>query len=254
MMHNVGLKLGNKQILEQINWQLEQEESCAIFGMNGCGKTSLLSLAAAFLGASQGEVTLFGEKVTPDNKIRLRKRIGFVSSSFFDRYYRSESIMNIVLSGLCGGLGIDDTILARDIRKAKELLAEYGLKQKTRYNYHLLSQGQRQRVLIVRALLVKPKLLILDEPCSGMDILAKAKFLQTLERLVIEEGVSIVYVSHQSEEFSAFFNKILLLKNGKIVQQGKLEQIFQDETMSDFFEVPTKIHFFEGKASISVKL
>ena len=252
-MKDVELKYGTKNILENINWTIKPGQNFAIFGLNGTGKTSLLSLAAGYLGASRGNVYLFGEKVSAENKIALRRQIGFASNSFFDRYYRYENILDIVLSGKFGTLGIQQGVVSTDVRRAKELLNLFGLKNKLRYTYNMLSQGQRQKVIIARALLAKPRLLILDEPCSGMDVVAKTLFLQRIEQLAKEQAMTLIYVSHHPEEFSDVFTDAVLIKNKTIFAQGALKEIFTDSMMTDFLGCPAKIAYWQGRIMLGIK-
>lgn len=252
-MENVHLKYGNRQVLENINWTIEKGENWALFGLNGSGKTSLLSLASAYVSPSKGTTKLLGQFVDRTTKEALRKRIGFISSSFFDRYYKDESILDIVLSGRCGHLGLDGTINAKDVRSAKKWLTEFGLHQRMRYTYDMLSQGQKQRVLIARALNMNPELLILDEPCSGMDILAKETFLHILMELQ-KRGTNLIYVSHNTEEFLPIFTHGMLLKEGKIFAKGKIDDVFTNDKMSIFLEVPAVVSEIKGRKVVSVEM
>ena len=248
----VSCKPGTKEVLCDINWEVKQGENWVVFGLNGCGKTSLLSVVAAYMGASKGVLSLFGEQITKDNRLKLRKQIGFVSSSFFNRYYTGETVLDIVLSGKFGHLGVESQVTSEDVRKAKSLLREWELKTKMQYPYDLLSQGQRQKVLIARALMASPKLLILDEPCTGMDILSKEKFLRHITHITESENIGLIYVSHNSEEFLPIFHKAMLLKNNTIHSQGDMKEIFSNENMSDFLEVPTQIAWFNDRPSIRI--
>lgn len=248
----ISYKLGTKEVLHDISWEVRPGENWVVFGLNGCGKTSLLSIISAYMGASKGTLSLFGEPVTKENRLELRKQIGFVSSSFFNRYYTGETVLDIVLSGKFGRLGVEPQVTSDDVRKAKHLLNDWGLKSKIQYPYDLLSQGQRQKVLIARALIASPKLLILDEPCTGMDILSKEKFLNHITDITKSEKIGLIYVSHNSEEFLPIFNKAMLLKNNTIHSQGEMKEIFSDENMSNFLEVPTQIAWFNDRPSIRV--
>lgn len=102
---HLSVKEGSKEIVKDVNWEINSGENWVLFGLNGCGKTTLLSRLAGYLSPSGGKVFLFGEEVTPENQLRLRKKIGWVSSSFFDRYLRYETVLEIVLAGKYGTLG-----------------------------------------------------------------------------------------------------------------------------------------------------
>ncbi len=131
-----AVKEGSKEIVKDVNWEINSGENWVLFGLNGCGKTTLLSRLAGYLSPSGGKVFLFGEEVTPENQLRLRKKIGWVSSSFFDRYLRYETVLEIVLAGKYGTLGFQDQWIGKeDVHKAKKILADFGLKERMRYPY-----------------------------------------------------------------------------------------------------------------------
>lgn len=247
---DVNYKAGNKIILNNINWQIKKGEQWVVFGLNASGKTSLLSVISAYKGVMSGEMILFGCNLDESNRLQQRCKIGFVSSSFFDHYFKYETVLEIVLSGKFGHLGLEYSVTSEDVRKAKQLLREWGLGTKIQYPYDMLSQGQKQKVLIARGLINDPELLILDEPCSGMDVLAREKFLDLLKCKIKKENISVVYVSHNVEEFSDVFNKALLLKNGHVHSQGDIKDIFTDENMSDFLQRLTKVHWLDERISM----
>lgn len=233
-------KQGSQFLLQNINWEIKEKEHWIVFGANGCGKTTLLSTIAGYRHYNKGEVKLFGERLSLENAVLLRQAIGFVSASYMDRCFRHESGLDIVLSAKFGGFGRRLAIHDSDVKLAMQLLTAFGVADKAGYPYDMLSQGQRQRVLLARALMVPPKLLLLDEPLNGLDVVARNFFLNTLQEIAHTENVSIVYVTHHAEEILPFYTKGLLLKKGMIYAQGDIQEIFSDETMSGFFGYPTK--------------
>lgn len=246
---NLTIKRGRKKIINDINWKIDKNDNWVLFGLNGSGKTTLLSIMAGYQSGKEGEVWLFGEKVNKENFLELRKKIGFVSSSFFDRYFTTEIVQEIVWAGKFGTLGLIDPISDYDVRKGKELLKGLGLKHKMRYPYDCLSKGEKQKVLIARALMADPEILLLDEPCSGLDLIAREKFLHNIQDISEKRDVSIVYVTHHTEEILPFFNKAVLMKDGCFFTQGNLKTIFDDKILSDFFEAKSNViwsdkHFF----------
>lgn len=246
---NLGLKKGSKYILKDINWEIQSGDNWVLFGLNGCGKTTLLSILAGYQSGNEGYNCLFDEKVDKNNFLQLRKRIGFVSSSFFDRYLKKELVTDIVLAGKFGTLGIAGEIADEDIQKAKSLSRMLGIEKKMRYPYDCLSKGQQQRVLIARAMMNEPEILLLDEPCSGLDMIARETFLHNIQDLDERNRMAIVYVTHHTEEILPFFNKAALMKDGELVEKGELEEVFSQEILEKFFGVKTSIlwtdqHFF----------
>ena len=204
---------------------------------------------AGYQSGNEGYNCLFDEKVDKNNFLQLRKRIGFVSSSFFDRYLKKELVTDIVLAGKFGTLGIAGEIADEDIQKAKSLSRMLGIEKKMRYPYDCLSKGQQQRVLIARAMMNEPEILLLDEPCSGLDMIARETFLHNIQDLAERNRMAIVYVTHHTEEILPFFNKAALMKDGELVEKGELEEVFSQEILEKFFGVKTSIlwtdqHFF----------
>lgn len=246
---DVGLKIGSKYVVQNINWQINRGENWVLFGLNGCGKTTLLSILAAYQTPSEGEVRFDGEKLTADNREAVMKKIGFVSSSFFGRYLRSETVLDSVLAGGQAALGLQEAVSGEDVRRAKALLGEFGLKSKARYPYDTLSKGQQQMVLIARALMGSPDVLVLDEPCSGLDIIARERFLHMMQDIAEKNQATIVYVTHHTEEILPFFDKAALMKEGKLYADGDLPDVFNDTILSTFFETKARCiwsekHFF----------
>lgn len=235
-VENISCKMGYRYLLKAIDWQIKEGDRWVVFGMNGSGKTTLLSIIAGFRHYTEGRLRIFGEEISNENCLRIRQQIGWVSASFFDKYYTRESVMDIVLSGKYGTLGIAEGITLADRRRAKKLLLELGLECRTEYTFDMLSKGERQNVLIARALFPKPRILVLDEPCTGLDIYNRAYLFRVLEQLAAKEGLTIIYVTHYLEEIKPIFEKCLLLKNGRIFDSGNTAELFTDEKISAFLD------------------
>lgn len=238
---NVSRKIGRRYLLKDINWQIKAGDRWVVFGMNGSGKTTLLSIIAGFCHYTEGELLMFGEPLTNERLLTSRQRIGWVSASFFDKYYSKEMVLDIVLSGKFGTFGIGEAITLAERKLAKNLLAELGLERQADFTFDMLSKGERQNVLIARALFAKPKILVLDEPCTGLDIYHREYLFQTLETLSENKNLAIIYVTHYLEEIKPIFNKSLLLKNGRIFAKGATDEIFTNERISAFLDHPVVI-------------
>lgn len=223
---------GKKFLLNHINWKVEQGEHWLIFGLNGSGKTTLLSTIAGFKPLTSGTLYILGQEYKKENIFDLRKRVGMVSNSLFDRIYFNESALQIVLSGLFGAFNIEFGIRDENIRFAKKLLQELRMGEKMYQPFGTMSKGERQNVLIARALITKPEILLLDEPTSGLDIYARDHLYQTISALANSGKVTILYVTHYSEEVPAFINKTLLLRNGYVFSQGSVEEMLTSSKVS----------------------
>lgn len=244
-------RTGQRYLIGDISWQVAQGEHWCVFGMNGCGKTTLLSTIAGFKQPTGGVLRVFGEAYSVENVLAHRRRIGWVSSSFFDQYYHKESALSIVLSGKTGGFGLDETITAQDIKRAKALLSELRLAERINHPFGLLSKGERQNVLLARALLASPDILILDEPCSGLDVIAREYVLGMVQELAANTDITVIYVTHYTEEILDIFQHTLLLKNGRVYAQGRTEELFTQERLSDFLDHPVAVQR-DGRGRVQV--
>lgn len=242
-LDKLSLKAGNRYLFKDISWQVTRGEHWVVFGMNGCGKTTLLSVLAGYKQPTAGTLQMLGEAYTPQNILDLRRRIGWVSGSFFDQKFTKESALDIVLSGLTGALGRDRSAVSlADVKQAKALLAELHIADKIYQPFHMMSKGERENVLIARALIAEPEILLLDEPCTGLDIFAREHLLNTLRDLAENSNLTIIYVTHYTEELLLdVFKKTMLLRDGLVYAQGETSALFTSEVFSDFLGAPVKI-------------
>ena len=225
-------KSGRRFLINHINWEVKEGEHWLVFGMNGSGKTTLLSMIAGYKSPTSGTLEVLGKQYDKENIFALRKEIGWVSSSFFDKYYANETALRIVLSGLFGTFNIDYDVTDADVRRAKALLRELRMEGKMNRSFNSMSKGERQNVLIARALITQPKVLVLDEPGTGLDIRAREHMMNTVKALAESKKVTIIYVTHYPEEVQPFMNKTMLLKNGRAFAKGDTESVLTSENLS----------------------
>lgn len=182
---------------------------------------------------------------------RRTYRIGLVSASYFDHHYGEESALQIVLSGLFGNLGLDFDITDDMVKRAKKLLIRVGLGEKIEQSYTSMSKGERESVLIARAFMNNPEILILDEPCSGLDIIAREKMLDSIKTFARQSDKTIIYVTHYAEEVPDCFGHALLLRNGRIYATGNRTEIFTKQCLCRFLDVDVEVQYDEhGKMRI----
>ena len=225
-------KSGRRFLINHINWEVKEGEHWLVFGMNGSGKTTLLSMIAGYKSPTSGTLEVLGKQYDKESIFELRKEIGWVSSSFFDKYYANETALRIVLSGLFGTFNIDYDVTDADVRRAKALLRELRMEGKMNRPFNSMSKGERQNVLIARALITQPKVLVLDEPGTGLDIRAREHMMNTVKALAESKKVTIIYVTHYPEEVQPFMNKTMLLKNGRAFAKGDTESVLTSENLS----------------------
>ena len=240
------LQSGKRYLLRDIDWEVKRGEHWLVFGMNGCGKTTLLGTVAGFESQTGGTLEVFGQPYTNENILELRSKIGWVSGSFFDKCYSHESALNIVLSGLFGTLGINFFITDTQIRQAKALLREMRMGDKINTPFDFMSKGEQQNVLIARALMAEPEILVLDEPGTGLDVYAREHMLQTVQELAEKRQVTVIYVTHYPEEIQPFLQKTLLMQDGKVFAQGNTEDIMTSENISALLQDTVTIQHEAG--------
>ncbi len=224
-----GLKVmrGDVKVLDGLDWEVGPGEHWVLLGANGCGKTSLLKTLLGYLTPSAGEIDLLGRRYGEHDWRALRARIGLVSSALHTSVPAGESALETVVSGRTAQLDLWEEPTRAEAAAARRHLVRAGAGGLAMRAWGVLSQGERQRVLIARALMARPRLLILDEPCAGMDPVARARFLERVEVIARERGgPSLVLVTHHVEEITPAFTHAMLLKAGRVLAAGAREELF----------------------------
>ena len=216
---------GRRPLLQDISWSMKKGERWLVYGANGSGKTTLLSLLAGYGQIASGTLQVLGTEYTAQTIFSLRKKIGWVSASFFDKYYGKESVADVMLSALSGGLGLRFSLDLTDVKKAKQALAQFDLLHKFNQPYQTLSKGEQQKVLLSRAFLQEPELLLLDEPANGLDLQTEQYMKRVITQIAHDSASTIVYVSHHPYEFGDIFEHCLMLEVGKIKACGRTAEI-----------------------------
>ena len=251
-LKDIGLVRKGKWILDQINWQVKEGEHWVLLGLNGAGKTALLHMLSAFHFPAKGSIEVLGRRFGKDALgEELRHDIGLVSQTIKSRFYDSDSAYQIVLSGGFASIGLYETPTDDMRRRAQELLKELGCFHYANRAYYTLSQGEKQRVMIARALMGQPKLLILDEPTNGLDFLAKEQLLDAVERIGSrEDAPTIIYVTHHVDEILPMFNHILMLKEGKVHRSGQARDLLTEPVLSSFFGTEVNLSWINNRPQI----
>ncbi|MET3874134.1 iron complex transport system ATP-binding protein [Puniceicoccus vermicola] len=233
---------GNTEILKGIDWEVSRGEHWAILGANGCGKSSLLAAILAYRPAAKGEICLLGERYGRFNWPELRKRIGMVSSVLSYRVPAEETALETVLSGEAAQLGFWSRSETVNGAKALQCLEEMGVRRLADRRWAVLSQGERQKVFIARALMQDPAMLILDEPCAGLDPVAREQFLVSLRKLAQREsGPTLLFVTHHVEEIFPEISHVLVLQEGRVLGAGVKEDVLESELLSRAFGAPVTV-------------
>jgi iron complex transport system ATP-binding protein len=254
-MKDVSWRRNGTMILQNINWSVRPGENWAIIGLNGSGKTSLLNMISGYAFPSKGKVEVLGQRFGACDLRELRKSIGWVSSSLQENLHAGDTAVEIVLSGKFASIGLYDKVTNRDFTRAAELLKQFGCADFLKRRYSTLSQGEKQKILLARSLMSSPKLLILDEPCTGLDLFARESFLSLIEQIGVgEDAPTLLYVSHHIGEILQVFTHTLLLRDGIIHSSGKTKEILTESNLIDFFKMPIEFSWRDGRPWIRVKI
>jgi len=229
---------GHTAILRGLDWRVAPKEHWLILGANGSGKTSLLKTLTGFLAPTAGEFSVLGRRYGVSDWRELRLEIGVVTSAFATAIPPAERALDTVVSGKFAQLDLWHRVTSAQRAAARKLLRSVGLLYLADRPWTYLSQGERQRVLIARALMAQPRLLILDEPCAGLDPVAREKFLAFIEKLARRRdrrAPALVLVTHHVEEIMPSFTHALLLRAGRTVAAGPRAKVLTSANLSALF-------------------
>ena len=249
---HVFYRRSGKEILSDVTWQVQEGDHWIILGLNGAGKTTLLNMLNGYIFPSEGYAKVldytFGESIMAD----LRRSIGWISNALQQDIPPNDTSLEIVLSGKFASIGLWDHVTDEDIAEADAIIKKLGIMALRDRSYSGLSQGERQKVLIGRALISDPRILIFDEACNGLDIFAK-KEVYDLITMLAKEQKTILYVTHNTEEILPIFNKALLLKHGKVHSEGDRKDVIQLDNLQDFYGAEVEVFEHDEKFFIFAK-
>lgn len=250
----LSIQRDGTHILRDVNWRVARWQHWAILGANGSGKTSLLSALTGYFMPTHGEITVFGQRFGQSDWRDLRQHIGLVSSSIRQLMADSEPALETVVSGKYAMIDFWGRVTRADRARGLRLLREIECSHLAKRPWLFLSQGERQRILIGRALMARPRLLILDEPCAGLDPAAREHFLQFLQRLGRKPNApTLVLVTHHVEEIVPAISHALILKSGRVLAAGGKRAVLTAANLSSAFGVPVKLSTRAGRYSLVVK-
>lgn len=252
---NVSLVRQGRSILSDINWKVESNQRWVIVGPNGAGKTTLLKTAATTLQPSSGIIQVLGRTLGEVNVFELRTRIGFASTAIANRIPNSETVLDAVLTASYAILGrFKESYDEIDIKRAKRVLGEWGLGDYADRPFGTLSDGERKRTQIARAVMPDPELLLLDEPVASLDIGAREATIKILGGYASHpQAPAIIMVTHHLEEIPLGFTHALILKDGKISAAGPITQTLTTEKLSEAYDIPLEVVFTSGRFAVRAK-
>lgn len=240
-------------ILEDVSWQVRRGEHWVVLGANGSGKTTLLQIVAGYQWPSQGRVAVLGRVFGAVDLRELRTTLGWVSSALAERIPGQQTALAAVVSGRTAALGLWDRPAPDQWEEAAKLLQRLGCAEVQERRWTVLSQGERQRVLIARALMTNPRLLVLDEPCAGLDLAAREELLEAVDTLTrTPSGPGVILVTHHLEEVVNGLTHALVLQAGRVVAQGPKERVLTAATLSAALRIEMEVEQRNGRYWVRV--
>ena len=248
-LQNVSVRKGDRTILGPLNWEVHAGERWVILGPNGAGKTTLLQMCATLAHPTIGTVSILGEQLGKVDVFELRNRVGFTSSAMIDLLPPEEKVIDIVLTAAYAMLERWQEIYDLwDESRAKALLTTFGVRELGERTFGTLSEGEKKRVQIARAIMSDPELLLLDEPAAGLDLGGREDILRRISQFAAEPTApATVIVTHHIEEIPAGTTHVLLLKNGLVVRQGLIEDNLTSDSLSETYGIPILLEINHGR-------
>lgn len=246
---DVTVQRSGFRLLDEVSWRVGEDERWVVLGPNGAGKTTLLSIAAAQLHPTTGLAEVLGEVLGTVDVFELRPRIGLTSALLAERVPREERVRDLVLTAAYAVVGRwREDYQGMDESRAQALLDRMGVGHLADRTFGTLSEGERKRAQIARALMTDPELLLLDEPAAGLDLGAREQLVTTLEGLAADPAApAMVLVTHHVEEIPPSMTHVLLLRQGRVVAAGPIDETLTPWSLSECFRMPLGVERRDGR-------
>jgi iron complex transport system ATP-binding protein len=246
---NVSVRRGDKNILGPLNWQVLEGQRWVVLGPNGAGKTTLLQVCSSLIHPTIGNIRILGEQLGKVDVFELRTRIGLTSSALVEQLPSDELVIDVVLTAAYAMLGRwQEKYDLWDESRAMALLTALGVRELGDRHFGSLSDGEKKRVQIARALMADPELLLLDEPASSLDLGGREDLLKRIEIFAKDPlAPATVIVTHHIEEIPSGTTHALLLKDGTVVAQGVIDTVITDENLSHAYGLPISVQSEGGR-------
>ena len=252
-LRNIRILRGGVPILQNASWEVSRGQHWVLLGPNGSGKSSLLAALCGYLPPTSGTCSVLGQHYGDSDWRDLRAHLGFVSAALASMMHPEEPAARTVLTGRDGSIDLWGPVSKTERTEALVWLRKVEAEDLADRPWGVLSQGERQRVLIARALIRAPKLLILDEPCAGLDPVAREALLAFLGRLIRRgDGTAVVLVTHHVEEILPEFTHALLLRQGAVAAAGPLRATLTEPNLRKIFGAPLKLSRRAGRYRLEI--
>ena len=247
--HDVSLIRDDNHILSEFSWTVSAGDRWVVLGPNGAGKTTLITLAGARMHPTSGTVSILGQNLGETDTMDLRIRVGLSSAALADRIPPQETVSDVVMTAAHGVTGRwHEEYEGMDEERAAALLAAFGMEEFADREFWTLSEGERKRVQIARALMPDPEMLLLDEPGAGLDLAGREELLSALTELAGDRrSPALVLVTHHVEEVPRGFTHCLLMRDGKAVAQGPLVETLTSKNLSETYGMDVELDSHGGR-------
>ncbi|XDD51598.1 ABC transporter ATP-binding protein [Leptospira sp. WS92.C1] len=250
-VEKISYRPTGKTILDSISFKILENEHCVLLGRNGAGKSTLVNLIYGMIWATSGTIRLFQETYGETAIQELRKRIGIVDSSQQDQSLQKKlTVWDVILTGLFHTIGYYRDPNPEEESKAERILTDANLLSKKDQFYTTLSSGEKKKILFLRSLVSEPDLLILDEPCSSFDFSAREDFLEFLKAYHSKRNFTSLYITHRLEEIPEFYTSAVLLKEGKVLTAGPIEESFTQIHLENLYDLKLQVQKINGTWSV----
>ena len=240
-------------ILHEVNWRVERGQHWVILGANGSGKTSLLSALTGYLMPSSGEIRIGSASFGADDWREVRRSVGLVSSSLGHKIEPDQTAREVILSGRAAQINYWGRVPKAEAVQAARVLRKVHALHLADRAWRYLSQGERQRVLIGRALMARLRMLFLDEPAAGLDPVAREDFLKFLSALAKNRHApTLVLVTHHVEEIVPLFTHVLLLRDGRTLTAGPRREVLTSAHLSSTFNATVRVRVRDDRYRLEV--
>ena len=253
-LRGIGLRRGQKWILQGIDWTLQAGRCAAVLGPNGSGKSTLARILATHVWPTEGECRVLGGEFGGVDLSEVRHSIRLVQPAGPYDIALELTARAVVLTGFFGSLGLYDVPTQAMVDEADGVLGQIGLQELAEHAYGTLSSGERVRCLIGRALVRRPRLLILDEPTAGLDLRAREQVLGTIQAMFERNGnpPTLVLITHHVEELPPATSEVLLLSDGRLAALGTPREVLRSEVLSRVYGCPVDVHETAGRFHLHV--
>ncbi len=242
-IQNANVRLGGRDIIHNMNWQVKKGDRCFILGANGAGKTTLVKTMMGYAWPRFGAtVEVLGNRFGQTNLVELRKKIAWVSP-FMNQFTSTDNTgLEMVLSGFDGTLGLTREATSDEVDTAKALMERFRCAHLVDQQIFTMSSGEQVKIMIARALLTKPEMVILDEPSVYLDMAGREFLLEEIRQIAEKlPDVTIIFITQRIEDILPIFREGMILANGKIVEYGDRDTVLREEVLSAAYGMPIKL-------------